>query len=391
MVVIGIVGKPNVGKSTLFSALTSISVEISNRPFTTIEPNEGFGYVRVRDPGLEMGLKPNPRRGFLLGKYRFVPVKLLDVAGLVPGAHKGKGLGNKFLDDLRKADGIILVVDCSGSTDEEGNYVGPGKYNPLKDVEWLKEELIYWILGILERNWDKMVKRSRDPKVSLEDEIVRLFSGLQINKDIILDGIKEIGEPESWGREEKLRFSRVVVERGKPIVIAANKVDVEGSERNLKRLMERYENVVPVSAYAELILKRLSAEGKIEYIPGESEFKIKGNIDGREKKALEFIEERILKVYGSTGVQQVLEKLVFEVLGYVAVFPVASQKMTDKEGNILPDCFLMPKGSTVLDLARKIHSDIAERFVKAINVKENRIVGKEYMLKDGDIIQILLH
>ncbi len=388
---VGLVGKPNVGKSTFFSALTMVNVEISNRPFTTIEPNEGVGYVRVLDPGPEFGVKSNPRTGFIMGKWRFVPVRIMDVAGLVPGAHEGRGLGNKFLDDLRKAEGLIHVIDISGSTDEEGNYVGPGNYDPSKDIEWLEEELTYWILDILERNWEKLVRKSKDPRISLEEEIAKLFSGLQIRKDIVLDIIREIGDPEGWDFDEKFKFANKVREVGKPMVIAANKIDIEGSERNLKKLREKFPDkvIIPTSAYAELILKRLSKEGKIEYIPGESEFKIVRNLNEKERKALEYIKENILEKYGSTGVQDSLEKLVFDVLGYVAVFPGGVNKLSDKEGRVLPDCFLMPRGSTVIDFARRIHTEMAEKFIRAIDVRTRRTLGRDYVLKHRDVIEIV--
>ncbi|PNV77899.1 MAG: redox-regulated ATPase YchF, partial [Thermoproteota archaeon] len=104
MMLLGIVGKTNVGKSTFFSAATMSEVEIGDRPFVTIKPNEGVGYVRVRSVCTELNVRCDPKYGWCNGINRFVPVKLMDVAGLVPGAHQGRGLGNQFLDDLRKSD-----------------------------------------------------------------------------------------------------------------------------------------------------------------------------------------------------------------------------------------------------------------------------------------------
>ncbi|MEO2154210.1 MAG: GTPase, partial [Nanoarchaeota archaeon] len=161
---IGLVGKPNVGKSTFFSAATFSQAEIGNFPFTTIEPNKGIAYVRVKDVALEFGKQSNPREGFVMKDKRFVPIELIDVAGLVPGAHEGRGLGNKFLDDLREGEGLIHVIDASGSTDEEGRSVPIGSYNPANDIKFLEEELYYWIRGIIEKNWDKIVKLSKQGK-----------------------------------------------------------------------------------------------------------------------------------------------------------------------------------------------------------------------------------
>ena len=150
---IGFVGKPSSGKSTIFAAATLIDVARASYPFTTIEPNRGMGFVRVECVDKEFNVQCNPRSGFCVNHTRFVPVELLDVAGLVPGAHEGKGLGNKFLDDLRQADVLIHVVDASGSTNEKGEAVESGSHDPSKDVKFLEEELELWMLGILENNW----------------------------------------------------------------------------------------------------------------------------------------------------------------------------------------------------------------------------------------------
>ena len=140
---VGVVGKPNVGKSTFFKAATLVEAETAPYPFTTIKANEGVGFVRVTDVAKEFNVKSNPKHGYVLKDERFVPVKMLDVAGLVPGAHLGKGLGNKFLDDLRQADVLIHVIDASGSTNEKGEIVKAGSYDPCNDVKFLEDELDY--------------------------------------------------------------------------------------------------------------------------------------------------------------------------------------------------------------------------------------------------------
>ena len=120
---IGIIGKSNVGKSTFFNAVTDLSVQTANYPFTTIEPNVGVAYVRIECICKEFEVQDNPVHSVCIDGIRFIPVKVIDIAGLVPGAHLGKGIGNKFLDDSRQADALIHVVDASGSTDSEGRPV----------------------------------------------------------------------------------------------------------------------------------------------------------------------------------------------------------------------------------------------------------------------------
>lgn len=149
--IVGIWGKANVGKSTFFKALTLADVEIANYPFATIKPNHGVGFVKVEDPAQQFGKVSNPRMGFVQGKNRFVPVEMIDVAGLVPGAHEGKGMGAQFLNDLNQAKVLIHVIDASGSTNEKGESVNPGSYDPIEDIKFLDIELDFWYLGILKK------------------------------------------------------------------------------------------------------------------------------------------------------------------------------------------------------------------------------------------------
>ena len=126
--IIGVVGKANVGKSTFFKAATLAEVEIGNYPFVTIKANSGVGYVKVKCVDQEFGVQCDPRKGYCKNGIRFVPVELIDVAGLVPGAHEGKGMGNQFLDDIRQADVLIHVIDGSGGTNEKGERYQCGTY-----------------------------------------------------------------------------------------------------------------------------------------------------------------------------------------------------------------------------------------------------------------------
>jgi len=398
LMLIGIVGKPNVGKSTFFKALTLQEVEIANYPFTTLKPNEGIAYVRVKEVSFEFNLTPNLRYGFLKNGYRFVPVKVIDVPGLVPEAHKGRGLGNAFLDELRKAEALIHVIDIVGAVDEEGRYVGPGNYDPINDIEWLEKEIDLWFFNIIKRNLEKEIRRIKIEKKDLIKELYRLLSGLEIKLYHIEKAFIELGlNKEDYDILDDdnilLMLSSKIREIAKPIVIAANRVDIDIdlAKKNIKRIIEKYGNkvIIPTSGYAEIILKKLDKEGKIDYVPGEKDFKVIGKLDEKEKRALEFIKEKILDEFGSTGVQIALDKTVFDVLGYIAVFPVANEDFTDNKGNVLPDCFLLPKGSKVIDLAEAIHEDIAKGFVRAIDMRSKKVVGKDYELKNLDIIRII--
>ncbi|MEM1804496.1 MAG: YchF-related putative GTPase [Nanopusillaceae archaeon] len=395
---IGLIGKPNVGKSTIFKSMTMQDVQIANYPFTTINPNEGIGFVRVEEVGYEFGVMSNPKYGFIKGKYRFVPVKIIDVAGLVPGAHKGKGLGNKFLDDLRKADILIHVLDIVGATDEEGRYIGKGNYDPSKDIFWLEEEIDWWFFEILRRNLEKEIKKIKYEKKNLLLEIYKILSGLNVDMNCIISALKKLNineEDVSILDDEEILFllAKEIRKIAKPIIIAANRVDIDVdlAKKNIKRLKEKYPNliIVPTSGYAEIILKELDKEGKIKYIPGEGNFEILSNLDKKEKIALDFIENFIFKEFGSTGVQKLLDLAVFEVLKYIAVFPVANDDLTDNKGNILPDCYLLPKGSKIIDLALKIHSEIAENFVRVIDMRTKKSFGKDYELKHRDVLRIV--
>jgi len=394
---IGIVGKTNVGKSTFFSAATMAEVSIEDRPFVTIEANEGVGYVRVKSVCSEFGLRCNPRHGWCTGIHRFVPVKLLDVAGLVPGAHEGRGLGNRFLDDLRRSSVNIIVVDASGSTDSEGRRVRPGTHDPLEDISIVKEEFTFWMVDVLKRNLDKFYRKifsGTKPERILSD----ILSGLEIRESDIRSCLNELGiDPRKLvveREEEKIfEFVELLIRKAKPFVVAANKVDVPEAEDNLRRMRESIEDpVMPVSAEAELILKKAAKIGLIHYEPGSSDFHIldEGKLKESQKKVLELIRERVLKKYGSTGVQKALECAVFDVGRNIVVFPVENEtRLCDKDGRILPDAFILPEGSTVLDLARKVHSEIAERSICGIDVRTKSRVGMDQKLKHRDIIKIV--
>ncbi|MGM5481945.1 MAG: redox-regulated ATPase YchF [Nanobdellota archaeon] len=394
---IGVVGKANVGKSTFFKALTLADIEIANYPFATIDPNKGIGFVKVECVCKEFNTKCNPREGYCTGEYRFVPVEVVDVAGLVPGAHEGKGMGNQFLDDLRQADCLIHVIDISGNTNEKGEPVEPGSYNPAKDIEFLDLELDMWYLGILKKGWEKisrqMQQEQRPPHVVLGKQL----TGLGINEDMVKQAIKKLEldpeKPASWSEEQLKSLACSLRKKSKPMIIAANKVDTNTGKENLEMLRKKFPEhiIIPCSAESELALKEAAKNKCIEYVPGESNFKINEKISLNEKQsaALDFIKNNVLKEFNGTGVQETIDRAVFKLLGYIAVFPGGTKKLEDQYGNTLPDCFLVPGSSTALDFAHHIHTDIGKGFIRAIDVKTKMTVGKEHPLKNRDVIEII--
>ncbi len=391
---IGIVGKPSTGKSTFFMAATSVPVERSPRPFTTIKPNRAIGYVEVECVDKEFGKQCNPRTGFCQNGRRFVPVELLDVAGLVPGAHEGKGLGNKFLDDLRQADVLVHIVDASGSTNEVGERVPVGSYDPCNDVRFLEQELDYWIKGILDANWNKLQREARLVKKKNEDMFTEQFSGLGMNKDIISKVLKELKLEEKnlmeWTPEERLSLCKKLRQIGKPIIIAANKCDLSTGWDNFQKIKKEFPAylVIACSAEAEITLKGAAKAGFIDYLPGDKTFTIKAALNEQQKSAMDIM-KAVCDKYEGTGVQKCLNAAVFDFLHYIAIFPGGVNKLEDSNGNVLPDCFLLPPKSTALDFAFKLHSDIGRGFIGAIDVKTKQRVGKEHLLKNRDVIEIV--
>lgn len=394
MITVGLIGKTNVGKSTFFSAATLIDVEIANRPFVTIEPNIGIAYVKSLCVHKDFNVKCNPKNSICLGDYRFIPIKLVDVAGLIPGAHEGRGLGNKFLDDLRQADVLIHVVDASGSTTEEGMPTVPGSRNPEDDVKFVEDEINEWFISIVKKDWEKFARTVDLGNKDIVGSLLGKLSGLSINKEHIIQTLKETRLENvkllQWSEEDIRNFGKKLREISKPIIIAANKADIEVSRKNIENLKRKYKYVVPTSAEAELALRKASKNGLIEYIPGESTFKILKQLSDKHLKALDYIKHNVLEVYGSTGVQQAINTAVLEALNMIIVYPVEDEKrLTDKNGNVLPDAFLVKKGSTPKDLAALIHTDLAKGFLYAIDVRRKIRIGEEYQLQNRDVIKIV--
>jgi len=396
---IGIVGKPSSGKSTFLNAACLTEAKTGNYPFTTIEPNLGSSSVKIKCICKELEVDDNPKNSVCFNGLRYIPIKLLDVPGLVPDAHQGKGLGNKFLSDLSKADVLLHVVDISGDLDQEGREIEDGSHDPMEDVKFLTREIDYWFKNILLRqDWVKFTHRISMEKLNLADALYNRLSGLSISRQQIFNAINnsklDTERPDQWIEEDIEKFASLLRKESKPIVVVANKIDKKKSFNNYNKLKDALDGkIIPVSALSEYFLRSLAEKGVIHYLPGESSFKIlnKNVLSEIELTTLENINEKILKIYGSTGVQDCINYAVFEVLRYIVVYPVHDEKkFSDKDGNILPDAIIVPNGMNLKDFVReKIHSDLAKNFIYAIDAKTKMRLGENHQLKNNDIIKIV--
>ncbi|MEM3011569.1 MAG: redox-regulated ATPase YchF [Candidatus Bathyarchaeia archaeon] len=393
---VGIVGKPNTGKSTFFSAATLAPAEIANYPFTTIKPNRGIGYVRVPCVCREFKVKDNPANSLCIDGIRLIPVELIDCAGLVPGAWQGRGLGNQFLDEIRKADALIHIVDAAGATDSEGRIVKPGTHDPLEDVRFLQVEITMWMANILKRDWLKLARTAESGTKDLCALLEERLSGLSIKRAHIFEAIRKTGlnaeKPTAWSEEDFLKFVDNLRTIAKPMLIAANKIDLPTAEENFERLKKLGSLVVPCCAEAELALRRAAEKGLIDYKPGDCSFNIlkPEAITEAQRTALQTIQEKILYKHGSSGVQEAINTAFFKLLGMIVVYPVEDiEKLSDHQGRVLPDAYLVPYGTTARQLAYIIHTELGEGFIYAIEAREKRRIGENHVLKDGDVVSIV--
>jgi ribosome-binding ATPase YchF (GTP1/OBG family) len=389
MLSLALAGKPNAGKSTFYTAATMADVEVGNYPFTTIDANRGVSYARTRCPCLDRDRRCDSDN--CADGKRYVPLELYDVAGLVPGAHEGRGLGNQFLDELTDADAILHVVDAAGATNEEGEPVEIGEHDPVEDVDFIEREMDRWLASIIDRNWETIERQSRSPEFDIDEALGEMLTGVGATELDVARSLRDLDYPEDpreWTDEHRRALASDIRERTKPIVVVANKVDI-APEGNVERLREAADVVVPATADGELALRRGAEAGLIEYDPGDDGFDIDDGVSDEQREGLEQV-QGVIDEYGSTGVQEAINTVVYEVLDRISVYPVENEtKWIDGQGRMLPDAYLLPDGSTPVDLAYAVHSDIGDGYLHAVDARDGRKVSDDHELDEGDVIKIV--
>jgi ribosome-binding ATPase YchF (GTP1/OBG family) len=394
---LGLIGKTNTGKTTFFNAATLASAEVSTYPFTTKQPNYGKSYAITLCVHKEFNVKDNPRNSLCKDGWRFIPIEIIDLPGLIKGAWQGKGLGNQFLAVATQSDALLHIVDASGSIDAAGRITEPGTGDPLADIADIEEELVMWYLKLIEGNRDKIVKGIKAGE-SISSVVARILAGIGVKEHHVSTALKlsnlEGKDFENFSIDDTKRFAWMLRDVSKPTLIVANKIDIPTAAENFKRIREEYKDmlVVPASAEAELTLRRAESKGLIRYVPGDERFEVikQDGLNERQKWALNFIRRDVLGEYMRTGVQHAINVAVFKLLKMNTVYPVADvSKLSDKDGNVLPDVYLLPAGSTVEDLARQIHSELAKGLLYAIDARDGLRLPADYELKDRDVISIV--
>ena len=387
---IGLVGKPSVGKSSFFNAATMNDVPEGAYPFTTIDPSVGEAYVRTACAAPEFGEECAPNVGYCADGERFVPVKLVDVAGLVPGAHEGRGLGNQFLTDLNEADVLVHVVDFSGKTDAEGE--ATEGHDPREDIDFLESELDQWYLEILRKGIERY-RKTHFEDVELAEELAEQMNAFGTTPDEIERVIRRLDlelDPETWDDADELALARTIRERTKPMVIAANKLDTPEGREHYEEITAdpAYEDatIVPASAHAEKALKRAAEAGVVEYTPGADDFDVVADASDEQAAGLERIRE-FVAAFGGTGVQAALEVALFEELGLKAIF--TGDASLDWTHGPFPDVFLLPGHATTRDFAYYIHTDIGDGFLHGIDCRSKRQLGRDTVLEHNAVVEVV--
>jgi ribosome-binding ATPase YchF (GTP1/OBG family) len=389
MLSLALAGKPNAGKSTFYRAATMADVEVGNYPFTTIDANRGVSYARTECPCLDRDHRcdsDNCRAG-----KRYVPVELYDVAGLVPGAHEGRGLGNQFLDELTDADAILHVVDASGGTNAEGEPIEVGDHDPVEDIAFIETEMDRWLASIVERNWESVERQSRSPEFDIDEALTEMLTGVgatPADVAVVLRDLSYPEDPREWTDEGRHALARAVRERTKPLVVVANKADIAPGD-NVERLQRGADIVVPATAEGELALRRGAEAGLVKYDPGDGDFAVESGVSDEQRAGLEQVRE-VLGEWGGTGVQRAIDTVVYDLLDHITVYPVENEtRWTDGQGRTLPDAHLLPRGSTPEDLAYAVHSDIGDGYLHAVDAREGRRIGDDHELSEGDVVKIV--
>jgi ribosome-binding ATPase YchF (GTP1/OBG family) len=397
MIKIGLIGKTNTGKTTFFNSATLDTAEISNYPFTTKEPRKANANAITLCVHKEFDVQDSPKNSRCIDGWRFIPVDLVDLPGLIKGAWQGKGLGNQFLSVAAQSDVLLHIVDASGSIDASGKIADPGSGDPIADIADIEEELVMWYLKLFEGNHDK-ISRAVNSGTDTVTAVTDVFRGIGVREEHVRLALEDNNLSDVRFDDFKLEtpknFCWSLREISKPTLIVANKVDLPTAAENFRRMREQYKNmiIVPCSADAELTLRRAENRGLIRYIAGDERFEIKDQIllNDKQKWALNFIRKDILGEYMRTGVQFAINVAVFKLLRMNTVYPVAdANKLADKHGNILPDVYLMKSGSTIENLAKDIHSDLVKGLLYAIDVRDGLRLPVNYQLKDRDVVSII--
>jgi ribosome-binding ATPase YchF (GTP1/OBG family) len=393
---VGLVGKANVGKSTFFAAATLKPVEIANFPFTTIKANRGVGYLRTPCVCHEFKVKDMPNNSACIDGVRLVPIDLIDTPGLIRGAHEGKGLGNQFLDEVRRADALIVVCDAAGSTDEGGHSCAPGSHDPIDDIKLFEEEFDAWLYSILIKDWERLARTAEMKHEEIWKHIDEKVNGLGITRGNIQNACERAKispfKAAQWTKTELHSFCTELRKASKPLIIAANKADKEPALQNIEKIKAAGYMVIPTCAEAELALRRAAESGLVKYTPGDKDFTIlqPEKLNPNQLKALESVRERVFKKWGGTGLQNAINEAFYGLLDMITVFPVEdAEKLTDSKGRVLPDCFLVPKGTTARQFASVVHTDLSKSFLFAVDARTKRRLGEAQVLKDKDVIQIV--
>ena len=394
---IGIIGKTNTGKTTFFNSSTLSSDEISTYPFTTKKSSTSTGYANTPCVHPEFNVIDNPNNSRCEDGWRYIPIELIDLPGLIKDAWKGKGLGNQFLSIASQSDALLHVVDASGSIDATGKITETGSGDPVSDFADIEEELNMWYQKILEGNRDRLQKiiKSGDDHV---DALTELYQGVGVKRNHVKEALKTSGleekDIENYDMQDSKKFASYLRKISKPTLIVANKIDVKGADKNFERLRERYNDmiVIPASADSELTLRRAEQKNLIKYSPGSEKFDIlqTNELNQKQKDALDFIQSDIMGEYMRTGVQFAINVTVFKLLKMNSIYPVAiPEKLSDKKGRILPDLVLLKDGATVTDLAKEIHSDLTKGLLYAKDLRYNLRVPTNYQLRDRDVICLI--
>ena len=394
---IGLIGKTNTGKTTFFNSSTLSSDEISTYPFTTKKSSTSTGYANTPCVHSEFNVIDNPNNSKCEDGWRYIPVELIDLPGLIKDAWKGKGLGNQFLSIASQSDALLHVVDASGSIDSTGKITETGSGDPVSDFADIEEELNMWYQKILEGNRDRLQKiiKTGDDNI---DALTELYQGVGVKMNHVKEALKTSGleekDIENYDMQDSKKFASYLRKISKPTLIVANKIDVKGADKNFERLRERYNDmiVIPASADSELTLRRAEQKELIKYSPGSEKFDIleTNELNQKQKAALDFIQSDIMGEYMRTGVQFAINVTVFKLLKMNSIYPVASpEKLSDKKGRILPDLVLLKDGATVTDLAKEIHSDLAKGLLYAKDLRYNLRVPTNYQLRDRDVICLI--